>query len=462
MHDIFNLKKEINRLNNRGDNLNLLGAIQLNDDIWGPYKLYFESDGQFLSISASVDIVEMHQFNTIEELVNDIDLFYQNSVFVKGDASCKINKTNPIVAMMNNGGNFDLDCAVWNDDFLIVKKQTSNLYALFLSDEFYETTPSHFLDYMMDKISLYSGVKINDFERLFMLGYDMGQVNEIIKSKAIYDIEPLVNKNTPEELMEKYNRALKKMEPSDRDAFRKCVLLECSFDFLTDERFNEDQKDVIKQYLSLNVRYDERITPDFSADKMVHVYNLLIKNPRCEGFKPEHSIKRLFCMARKEYNCIADLITDDFDDDKLDIYLYNLRERKIADFETINLVRKYVSDEYDKEQINLIFDLIENYTDKKIIDFIAKNGYSAEQMYAIKQSLTVLDFEQLDWVTPEYSGNEILEISKRIITGQNYKKLLKNKEKSEDKKSLEDIISEKFLQFKNNFKREDHEEDLEK
>lgn len=456
MRDIYELKTEINKLYNKGDNLNLLSVVSQNNDsdFFLPYTLYFELDNHFLSIVVATDVLEFRKFDTIEDLVKDMDLYYQSRVFIKKDEPAgNINKITPIINMYKTDIFFDLNNAIWNNDFMIVKKSSKNYFAVFLSEDFEETTPSKFLSYMTDKINEYSEDKINDFERLSILGYSMGQTNQIIKSKSLYDIEPLININTSEELMIKYNRVLKQMNPDDYDVFKKCVLLDSDFNFLVDKNFSKEQKDVIKEYLFRNLPYHDEITPEYNPEQIRAIFKIVKYKPQnLKYIKPTYSPQSLSLIAEKEFDYIANYINDSFNDEQIETYLSRLRNISKND-EALELAKNYISSEYNSEQISIIFDLISSPMEEEKINFIAKNGFNAEQMHTLMRSLEVLELEQLTWVTPEYTADEILEIARRIVKGQDYKKLLK------DYKPLDQVIAEKINKIKQTFSKND---DLEK
>lgn len=452
MRDIYELKGEINKLYNKGDNLNLLSVISQNEDdeFFLPYTLYFELDNHFLSIVVATDVLEFRKFDSIEDLVKDMDLYYQSRVFIRKDEpSNKLNKITPIINMYKTDIFFDIKNAIWNDDFMIIKKSSNSYFSVFLSEDFEETTPSHFLSYMMDKINEFSEDKINDFERLSILGYSMGQTNQIIKSKSIYDIEPLVNINTPEETMIKYNRILKQIDVSDYDAFKKCVLLNSDFDFLLNKEFSKEQKDIIKEYLFQNHPYNKAITPEYAIDQICAIFKIIRYNPKnIDKINPKYSVHTLLLISEDSFNYISDFIDEKFNDKQIEAYVYGIKGF-MKNEESIKLIQNYISSDYNEEQIKIIFDLVSSGTEKEKIDFIANNGFDAEQMHTLMRSLEVLELEQLSWATPEYSAEEILEIARRIVKGQDYKKLLK------DYKSLDQVIAEKINKLKKTFSKDD-------
>lgn len=464
--NILDLKSELDKLLDKG-NINLLSVCSFNskDEMFLPYNLYFEQNNNFFSIMVAVDLLEIHKFNSINEILIDINNYYQCKGFIKKDIKNNLNKISPFMKLIQSIPSFDISNAIWNDDFIIAKRMNKDEYAVFLSEDFKEATPSEFLNYMCDNINNHTEEKVNDFSRLSLLGYNISQINQIIKSKSILDIEPFVNNKTSVDSMIIYNKILNEIPINEHKYFKQCLFLRSNLDFFTDKRFTPDQKKVIFYFLDQNIPYNPIITPEYSPTKMELAYEILTKNPSAK-INPNFSLYRLSVMSNNIYNMIAPFIKDDIKDERLFYYITNLKTLYFHENKdnNIELFKNYISEDYSIEHINVITDAIKNGLNKNYIDIFSNPEFSYDQMIELKKFTekiynkyknTNTDFDKIkkeyfDWIRPCITVNDIKEVTNAVLKNKRYKHIIKKYNK--EHKTLDEIIKDFTLNKNKSFK----------
>lgn len=427
-YTIKTLKEEINKLNINNDNLTLLGISSMNEpnELFNPYILYIYLNNKPYSINVSCDLVMLHEFESTEQLIEELNLNSAYRCFVKKEnIENNINKKSPIVNALLEDFEFDKYTTFWTDEFAIIKKK--GYFAVFTSDDFEETSYNKLIEKITETLNIHNVEKLTDYKRLTILGYDSRQINEIIKSKSIIDIEPYINSNTPAELMKHYNKIGKEIDEKDKEIFINCIRIKTNIDFLL-QPYTKEQKEEIFMNLLNGSKVPSFLTPEYSTEKISAIFSVLSTNEDCTDFSPKYSTERIHIMKNKKYNIICDKVKD-MDIENIRKYLLLLEKYKDIPSE---LFIKYINKQYNNEQLSQIYSALNDKMTEEEINIFSSPKFSAEQMFLIKKALECISTEKMYWVTPDYTPQEILEISNRILKNKKIDKFLKTNENLEE------------------------------
>lgn len=278
-YNINKLKNDIEKMNNHGENLKLIGMIALdNTENCKMGLLYCQLDNILLEINNCVDLIYCNKIENIEEIINKLDEYSSYSFYIEKDIRQEgINKTTPIVKCLASGNDLNLDNSIWTDDFLI--NNNDKYISIYLNDNFEEVSFNLFKDKILDVANEVFDDKINDYKRLSLLGYDDKQINQIIKSKTIYDIEPFVNIYNSVDDLKKYNELFSNIiDDKYKNILKLCLISNYPYNFLIDNKFSTDVVNFIINKINNGKMLPVEITPEYKLEHVKQIYEMLYEN----------------------------------------------------------------------------------------------------------------------------------------------------------------------------------------